>query len=313
MNMFRAFMELDKLQESVETIETKESYDDFGDRQELITKIKGLGRRYYFDKYSDRQLYFIWQKESAKEAARRAERELFNSYKDELIDIPEYEYCENCGRELNPLGECPTCDLGDDSTHDDLDEAIQYCWFGAYLDKNKNKKVIYATKDSTSYDADEAADILENGIPEPYTKFIFRGSIDSTLAEKEGYKLIEGTFDGKPAKLTGWKVASGPLNTQATSQYPTPPTQPIPSPQATTPKVLPRKGHPPLASGPNVVTIVYDDKAHKLRARADDGVHGEANVAFPNNLRNREWQQYEVETLIWNGKNYRASGKIEAI
>jgi hypothetical protein len=294
MNMFRAFMELDKLQESVES---EDVYDDFGDRQELITKIKSLGRHYYFNKYSYPQLRAIWRKESAKEAARRAERELFNSYKDELIDVPEYEYCENCGRELNPLGECPTCDLGDNSTYDDLDEAIQYCWFGAYLDKNKNKKVIYATKDSTSYDADEAADILENSIPEPYTKFIFRGSIDSTLAEKEGYKLIEGTFDGKPAKLTGWKVASGPLNTQTANQVQSPP-QSVSIPQTAT---------------SNVVTIVYDDKAHKLRARADDGVHGEANVAFPNNLRNKEGQQYEVEKLIWNGKNYRASGNIEAI
>ena len=63
----------------------------------------------------------------------------------------------------------------------------------------------------------------------------------------------------------------------------------------------------------NIVTIVYDYKAHKLRARADDGVHGEANVAFPNNLRNTEGQQYEVEDLIWNGKNYRVSGAITPV
>jgi hypothetical protein len=58
------------------------------------------------------------------------------------------------------------------------------------------------------------------------------------------------------------------------------------------------------------VTIVYDSKAHKLRARADDGVHGEANVAFPNHLREKEGQVYQVDELIWNGKNYRASGTI---
>lgn len=63
----------------------------------------------------------------------------------------------------------------------------------------------------------------------------------------------------------------------------------------------------------NVVTIVYDNKAHKLRARADDGIHGEANVAFPNNLRNREGQQYKVDDLVWNGKNYRAVGNIVEI
>ena len=63
----------------------------------------------------------------------------------------------------------------------------------------------------------------------------------------------------------------------------------------------------------NIVTIVYDVKAHKLRATANDGIHGYANVAFPNNLRTREGQQYEVETLTWNGKNYRASGEITPI
>ena len=63
----------------------------------------------------------------------------------------------------------------------------------------------------------------------------------------------------------------------------------------------------------NIVTIVYDVHAHKLRAKADDGVHGYANVAFPNNLRTHEGQQYRVGGLVWNGKNYRVTGSIVAI
>ena len=63
----------------------------------------------------------------------------------------------------------------------------------------------------------------------------------------------------------------------------------------------------------NIVTIVYDNSKHKLRAQADDGVHGIGNVAFPNSLRTEAGQQYEVETLIWNGKNYRVSGNITPI
>lgn len=59
----------------------------------------------------------------------------------------------------------------------------------------------------------------------------------------------------------------------------------------------------------HIVEIVWDSRAGKLRARADDGVHGPANVAFPNNLRTRG-AKYRVDTLIWNGKNYRASGQI---
>jgi hypothetical protein len=70
---------------------------------------------------------------------------------------------------------------------------------------------------------------------------------------------------------------------------------------------------PPAAVAGNVVTIVYDSSRQKLRAQADDGVHGRGYVAFPNNLRTAEGQQYEVETLIWNGKNYRVSGSITPI
>jgi hypothetical protein len=69
----------------------------------------------------------------------------------------------------------------------------------------------------------------------------------------------------------------------------------------------------PSVKTDNIVTIVYDVRAHKLRAVADDGVHGYANVAFPNNLRTHDGQQYKVDTLLWNGKNYRVSGSIIAI
>lgn len=65
---------------------------------------------------------------------------------------------------------------------------------------------------------------------------------------------------------------------------------------------------PPATNG-YLVEIVWDQSAHKYRARADDGVHGPANVAFPNNLRT-PGAKYDVETLTWNGKNYRASGRI---
>lgn len=62
-----------------------------------------------------------------------------------------------------------------------------------------------------------------------------------------------------------------------------------------------------------IVTIIYDDNAKKLRARADDGTNGPAWVAFPSNLRDFDGQQYEVDQLIWNGKNYRVAGNIVEI
>ena len=64
-------------------------------------------------------------------------------------------------------------------------------------------------------------------------------------------------------------------------------------------------------TGKYKVAIVLDKG--KLRAMGDDGVHGLAFVAFPNNLREFEGQHYEVDQLIWNGKNYRVSGNIEEV
>ncbi len=182
---------------------------------------------------------------------------------------------------------------------DRLSESIEPCWFGSYLDRNNDKKIIYATKASTSYDAEEGADILEDIIPEPYTKFIFRGSIDSTLAEKEGYLLVEGIFDTMPT-LNHWKTTSGQQINTNTKSSASSQTSPISAKARAT-------------GQPNIVTIVYDNLKQKLRAQADDGVHGIANVAFPNSLRNKEGQQYEVEILTWNGKNYRASGNIKPV
>ena len=102
--------------------------------------------------------------------------------------------------------------------------------------------------------------------------------------------LNEGNFNSKPSNIS-WKAVSSTSANQSATYSPT----------------------QNQASISNIVTIVYDRKAHKLRARADDGVNGEANVAFPNNLRTTAGQQYEVDKLIWNGKNYRVSGNIKPV
>lgn len=104
--------------------------------------------------------------------------------------------------------------------------------------------------------------------------------------------LDEGVFDSKPSNMTNWKTSS---NTQ---------------PPAT---ISQNNSSKPSSTGKNIVTIFYDYKAQKLRARADDGINGIANVAFPKHLRNQAGQQYEVDSLIWNGKNYRVSGDIKPV
>lgn len=75
--------------------------------------------------------------------------------------------------------------------NESLSEDIQHCWFGYYFDIKGNKKYFYMTKDSTSRDPDEASDIMEDSIPEPFTKFVFQGSVADIQAEKQGWRLVE--------------------------------------------------------------------------------------------------------------------------
>ncbi len=72
-----------------------------------------------------------------------------------------------------------------------LNEDIQHCWFGYYVDHNGEKKYFYMTKDVAGKDPDYAAEYMEDSIPEPFTKYVFCGSIANTQAEKQGMKLVE--------------------------------------------------------------------------------------------------------------------------
>ena len=120
-----------------------------------------------------------------------------------------------------------------------------------------------------------------------------------------GQRLSDAGFcpvchDGEE-DLLEYKDSSGkPVNVPSTSASATQ-NQSVPSQQSTP------------SNRKHVVTIIYDPSAKKLRGRADDGINGPAWVAFPSNLRDYDGQQYEVEQLIWNGKNYRAVGKIVEI
>ena len=76
--------------------------------------------------------------------------------------------------------------------NESLLEEVKHCWFGYYLDVEGNEKYFYMTKDSTSKDPDEASEIMEDSIPEPFTKFVFQGSVANTQAEKQGMNLVEG-------------------------------------------------------------------------------------------------------------------------
>jgi hypothetical protein len=69
---------------------------------------------------------------------------------------------------------------------------------------------------------------------------------------------------------------------------------------------------PATPSNNKFIVRIVSDKG-RLRALATDGVHPGAWVSFPNDLRQYDGQKYEVDQLIWNGKNYRVSGNIVEI
>ena len=95
--------------------------------------------------------------------------------------------------------------------------------------------------------------------------------------------LDEGIFDSQPITKHGWvPMSSQPSNTAPSGVN--------------------------TSNSKYIVRIVLDKG--RLRAFATDGVHPGGWVAFPNDLRQFEGQTYEVDQLIWNGKNYRVAGNI---
>lgn len=95
MNMFRVFMELE------------EAYNS---RQMMIDDIKKAGKHYNFDKYSDAQLYRMWQRlqKPNTPAIKEPEHELDLEFSQDYS-----EYCD-CGAMLSDAGFCPVCDDGEE-------------------------------------------------------------------------------------------------------------------------------------------------------------------------------------------------------
>jgi rubrerythrin len=336
MNMFRAFIELDRLTE------------DYLDRDSLIYDIKKAGYNYKFDKYSDAQLYRMWQKlqHQVPQPVIGQSTEIEET-EENFIDR---EYCEICGTEVNPLGQCPICDLGDDLGESASKEAFannidtdilnglsseipEKPILGGMLKCSKSAplnalyfvsqgeevtfklgNISLPAKQITHCWVEHNGEIAQTRHNSDGSDLITKFSIDLLPNDLAASKkliadliksinddtLVEGRLDyfTLAPKASNWvqmnvssNISQNSAEVQAVNSN-----QQIQSTKAT---------------GPYIVTIMYD--GNKLRARADDGIHGRANVAFPNHLRNHNGQRYEVETLTWNGKNYRASGTIKPV
>jgi hypothetical protein len=121
-----------------------------------------------------------------------------------------------------------------------------------------------------------------------------------------GQRLSDAGFcpvcDDGEEDLREWKDSSGKsVNNTSNAQTTNQPTS-IPAQQTTVSQT---------SNGKYRVRIVTH--GGRLRALGTDGVHPAAWVAFPNHLRQFDGQLYEVDQLIWNGKNYRAAGNIVEI
>ena len=108
-------------------------------------------------------------------------------------------------------------------------------------------------------------------------------------------------------RLDEWKLMPTANQQSKSTQSPVS-SQPAQSTAAVQPQSTKISGSVLGPNGKPIVVIVSDQG--RLRAMGTDGTNPYAFVAFPNNLRNQEGQIYEVDQLIWNGKNYRVSGNI---
>ena len=124
-------------------------------------------------------------------------------------------------------------------------------------------------------------------VPDTFTKGLVRRDLSSLPETPKG-----GYVDTPVVDLPETKPM--PMSSEASVPPKASSVAPIPKPE------------PVVTKGGNRVKIVLD--GGRLRAqKVGDPDHF---VAFPNNLRDRPGSVYEVETLTWNGKNYRAGGKI---
>lgn len=112
-----------------QTVEFLEAWNNLNEaymsRAELIKELQTYGCNYNFEKFTDSQLYQILQKTKAK-----ADQVAETDYEYELsaeelsriekeANIKTIKKCDTCGLRLNDAGECPLCDLGDESVLDD--------------------------------------------------------------------------------------------------------------------------------------------------------------------------------------------------
>lgn len=124
-----------------EKFEKMSELDESSDRAYLIDQIRALGKNYDFSHFTTQQLWNILNK------LQKQNDDNLDMYNDAMdaLNKSEKPVCDKCGMELNDNGECPLCDLNDESSLEESKSA-NVGEFGEALDKaleDNNKSIKY--------------------------------------------------------------------------------------------------------------------------------------------------------------------------
>ena len=98
-----------------EKFEKMGELDESSDRAYLIDQIRAWGKNYDFSHFTTQQLWNILNK------LQKQNDDNLDMYNDavDAVNKSEKPVCDKCGMELNDNGECPLCDLNDESSLDE--------------------------------------------------------------------------------------------------------------------------------------------------------------------------------------------------
>lgn len=104
-----------------------DSLEEAFSRDVMISELKAKGKNYNFNKYSDAQIYRMYEREMNKKVVKPTPT-LTDTTDEEDVEYIETSNCPQCGHQLTDFGECPVCDLGDEEERTThmlyLDESI---------------------------------------------------------------------------------------------------------------------------------------------------------------------------------------------
>lgn len=104
-----------------------DSLEEALSRDTMISELKAKGKNYNFNKYSDAQIYRMYEREMNKKVVKPSFT-LADIDDEEDVEYIETSNCPYCNHQLTDAGQCPVCDLGDEEERNShmlhLDETL---------------------------------------------------------------------------------------------------------------------------------------------------------------------------------------------